>query len=622
MRIIFSFILFTYSSAILAQLNTTIVGNAFDQGGNCFVITPNIQSQSGGVWFNNPIDFADDFSISYQNNFGVNDANGADGMAMVFKGNSNVEIGDVGGGVGYGGLRPSLVIEFDTWQNTDLGDPTWDHIAIIRDGEPNHNNTFTSLTDIIEASSTSLNIEDGLNHDIRIEWIADIQTLSVYFDCVLRTSLTLDIKDDVFSGDNTIFFGFVGSTGGASNLHQVCFNDVTFVDNLILQDQTICLGESIMFDATVPNGVAYTWTPTTGVSNSSIANPVFTPNITTTYTVMIENVCGETRPETVTITVNPILITPTFNQVPPICNGDTMLPLPTVSNEGIAGTWSPAIDNTVTTEYTFTPNPRECGTTQTMTIVVNENPNFILQDEYFLCFNAEGSIEDQVTIDTGLTTPNYNFTWLLNNVPLPGENEGRLMPFTEGTYEVRVQNSISSCETNNTTLVIGLVEPEFDINVTSDVFLDNQIIEIFPISNGVFEYKLDNGTWVDNPIFENVAIGEHTVYVKDIRGCIESSQTIFVIGYPKFFTPNGDGTNETWNIKAPTGPNNFLTSAEIFVYNRYGKLLKQLNPIGEGWTGLYNGKTMPADDYWFVINYFEPNSGERKQFTGHFTLKR
>lgn len=94
------------------------------------------------------------------------------------------------------------------------------------------------------------------------------------------------------------------------------------------------------------------------------------------------------------------------------------------------------------------------------------------------------------------------------------------------------------------------------------------------------------------------------------------------MGYPKFFTPNNDGYNDTWNIVAPTRPINYLASARIFIFNRFGKLLKELNPSGEGWKGIYNGVTMPSDDYWFIVEYTEPNSDVRKQFKSHFTLKR
>eukprot|EP01036_Dinobryon_divergens_P025970 gene25970-34570_t len=75
-----------------------------------------------------------------------------------------------------------------------------------------------------------------------------------------------------------------------------------------------------------------------------------------------------------TITVNTDSSTiPTFTPIAPICIGTTLSPLPTTSNNGIIGTWSPALSNTVTTTYTFTPNAGQCATTTTMTIVVNPN---------------------------------------------------------------------------------------------------------------------------------------------------------------------------------------------------------------------------------------------------------
>ncbi|MEQ3665458.1 T9SS type B sorting domain-containing protein, partial [Olleya sp.] len=61
-----------------------------------------------------------------------------------------------------------------------------------------------------------------------------------------------------------------------------------------------------------------------------------------------------------------------------------------------------------------------------------------------------------------------------------------------------------------------------------------------------------------------------------------------------------------------------------YIFDRYGKLLKQLSPSGLGWDGTYNGNPMPTSDYWFTVEYREPNdtSNTRKQFKAHFTLKR
>ena len=92
-------------------------------------------------------------------------------------------------------------------------------------------------------------------------------------------------------------------------------------------------------------------------------------------------------------------------------------------------------------------------------------------------------------------------------------------------------------------------------------------------------------------------------------------ETIFI---PSAVTPNGDGRHDTWNILGiDTQP-----SAKIYIFDRYGKLLKQLNPEGSGWDGTFNGNRMPTSDYWFTIIYDEPLNGQRKEFKAHFTLKR
>ncbi|MEH1009477.1 T9SS type B sorting domain-containing protein, partial [Winogradskyella sp. ECml5-4] len=98
--------------------------------------------------------------------------------------------------------------------------------------------------------------------------------------------------------------------------------------------------------------------------------------------------------------------------------------------------------------------------------------------------------------------------------------------------------------------------------------------------------------------------------------CGLTTEPKFVIDYPLYFTPNGDGKNETWNIEG------IGSSAKIYIFDRYGKLLKQLSPDGNGWNGTYNGNALPTSDYWFRVEYNEPITNERKEYKAHFTLKR
>jgi gliding motility-associated-like protein len=103
-----------------------------------------------------------------------------------------------------------------------------------------------------------------------------------------------------------------------------------------------------------------------------------------------------------------------------------------------------------------------------------------------------------------------------------------------------------------------------------------------------------------------------------VRGCGEKVYEIYIIDYPRFFTPNGDGFNDIWNISGlPTDLN-----SKIYIFDRFGKLLKEISPSGYGWDGTFNGQQMPTNDYWFIVKYSDLITGELKEFRSHFTLKR
>jgi gliding motility-associated-like protein len=112
--------------------------------------------------------------------------------------------------------------------------------------------------------------------------------------------------------------------------------------------------------------------------------------------------------------------------------------------------------------------------------------------------------------------------------------------------------------------------------------------------------------------------------VWDVRGgaaygCDEFMITpIDIIDYPHYFTPNGDGINDNWNIWGLSAQLN----AKIYIFDRYGKLMKQISANGPGWDGTFNGHLMPADDYWFTVDFMETATLTPKQFKAHFSLKR
>ncbi|TJY37428.1 T9SS type B sorting domain-containing protein [Pontimicrobium aquaticum] len=221
-------------------------------------------------------------------------------------------------------------------------------------------------------------------------------------------------------------------------------------------------------------------------------------------------------------------------------------------------------------------------------------------------------------MDTGLSTVNYSFEWRLNNAIIPGAINSSYLAAQSGDYSVTVTNTTTNCQRIANTIVFESEPPVITTTVTSQAFANNHIIEVEALGNGNYEYSLDNGLWQDDNIFENVSLGEHLITVRDKNGCGFASDTVTVMDYPKFFTPNGDGYNDTWNI---TGIDAQL-NAQIFIFDRYGKLLKQLSPNGNGWNGTFKGYNLPAADYWFTVKYIEPSSGAEKEYSAHFSLKR
>ncbi len=365
----------------------------------------------------------------------------------------------------------------------------------------------------------------------------------------------------------------------------------------------ICIGDTVSLPTTSLNNIIGTWSP--AIDNTTTTTYTFTPNI---------GQCATTQ--ALTIIVNQPTV-PLFNIVTEICEGEPLNPLPTISLNNIIGTWSPALNNTTTTTYTFTPNEDECSSLFSITIDVNPKPIIDFEDYYAICSNSENTEITNPIIATNLSTTEYLFEWT-NEIGVIVGTDSFYQPSLSGIYNLKVTNLSSGCISLYSTEVFEGSPPELNIIQTSSPFSENGIIEVIAIGNGSYEYSLDNGPWQDSSLFTNVVSGNHIITTRDKQGCGYSSIEICLIGYSKFFTPNGDGFNDNWTIKGSS----CLSYAVIYIYDRFGKLLKQLNINSLGWDGTFNGEKLPVNDYWFVIKYLEPNTTILKEFKGHFTLKR
>jgi len=290
-RRILSILLLLLSASALAQLN--VVGDAVALGGDCYRLTENIGTQQGAAWSNCTIDVSQTFTMDFTVYLGNNNG-GADGIAWVLQ-----QVGPLaenpsnGGGIGYNAdppfFLPSLIIEFDTWQNGGQGDPSFDHVALQRDGSNNHNgeNCISGCPpNTIQASATNINIEDGQDHDVHIEWDPVTQQLTMDFDGQERINANVDLVGDIFAGDSQVYWGFTGSTGGANNDQYFCvvstsFSSETWIPDLTLDPPppyALCPGETETITASVPSG-GVAWTSTgTATLTAGIGNHVVEAN--------------------------------------------------------------------------------------------------------------------------------------------------------------------------------------------------------------------------------------------------------------------------------------------------------------------------------------------------------
>lgn len=346
----------------------------------------------------------------------------------------------------------------------------------------------------------------------------------------------------------------------------------------------------IISSNTIP--ISGTWSPS-NINSNIIGQSIYT------FTAN-QNQCVANTTFLHSITVNQT-ITPDFNNINPICEG---LPPPVLDNtspNGIIGNWSPnIINNSVSGNYTFTPTINGCKATQTLfiSIIPKKVPDF---ENFTICKGDTNAI-------LSLTSPNgIQGTWIPSIIDY--NNSGSYI-FTPNSNECATSKTIQ-ININDFTM------QDFSYTVTNN-FSNNPTITVVSNSNGNYLYSLDNGVFQESQIFENILGGEHFLTIIDIDNCNKTYviSNIQVFSFPNFFTPNGDGFNDYWNIIG----NTHLVNMKIYLFDRFGKFLKQTNPQNQGWDGNYNGRPLPSSDYWFKIEYIE--NGINKQFYSHFTLKR
>jgi gliding motility-associated-like protein len=285
------------------------------------------------------------------------------------------------------------------------------------------------------------------------------------------------------------------------------------------------------------------------------------------------------------------------------------------------------------------PNPFTVNTTQTVTVVVENADNTTCPFTKTIVFTVNPTPKIYLTgndlvctipitkriLDAGLydgsPITDYDYTWTYNNSPLLDSNQMPVTTYTAeiydpGTYTVEVKNKITGCPKTRTITVVSSIRATILPPTVIDLTDDNTVT-INVTGNGNYVYSLDSeeGPYQESNVFYDVPANIYTVWVKDLNGCGISDASFNVLGAPKFFTPNGDGYHDTWNIRGVSA--NFNDDSIIYIFDRYGKLLTKITPLGPGWNGTFNGELMPATDYWYTVKFEDGRS-----IKGHFALKR
>jgi len=274
-------------------------------------------------------------------------------------------------------------------------------------------------------------------------------------------------------------------------------------------------------------------------------------------------------------------------------------PLPTIYQNTVA--WSQTILVRVENKLNTL-----CYSETSFDLIVNELPQINLENNYFLCDLLPSLY---IATDTNFDTWKWTFeedSVISNSFEVNIEDAGKY------TLQVtKITNGIS-CENSFSFKLVRSVLPKIEAVKIQDIS-DNNYIEIITSGDGDFEYAIDGLNFQDEPVFQNLLGGVYDVQVRDKKGCGVATKEIVLVDYPKFFTPNNDGFNDYWQIQ---GIEKF-PNAIIYIYDRFGKLLKQLTHNDLGWDGTWNGQQLFASDYWFTVDL-----GNGRSFKGHFTLKR
>jgi gliding motility-associated-like protein len=376
-----------------------------------------------------------------------------------------------------------------------------------------------------------------------------------------------------------------------------------------------CDSGSLTLEASSNLGTIHWYENETGGSSIATGTTFATPNISksTTYYIQTEYAtCEKYSTRTpITATIYNIPVITTTNSRFTLC-GPGNVTMDAQTTEGTIYWYSEPTGNSliavgtsltrnISTNTTFyieaVNNKCTTGARFPVEVVVYNLP-IVPNEDLAICKS------NKLTIDAKISEKGMTYLWST------GEQTQTIEISNVGIYTVDITRAApESCTVRKTITVVENPAPKIEkVNID-----ETKVTIILKVPESYYEYSIDGVNYQSSNIFPKAPSGNQTAYVREINSCNVDSKSFTVIIYPKFFSPNNDGQNDVWEIKEMKD----YPNSRLEIYDRYGKLLKQLNSSNTGWNGTFNGLNLPADDYWFTLKL-----EDGREAKGHFTLKR
>jgi gliding motility-associated-like protein len=377
-------------------------------------------------------------------------------------------------------------------------------------------------------------------------------------------------------------------------------------------DTAICTGTTIQLATTVVNGSAYSWSPATGLSSTTVVSPSASPTSTTQYILTVNPGALCTATDTVAITVNPLPGLAVSNDTI-ICAGGTGQIIAT-SAGNVTYSWSPSAGLSSTT----VPNPLASpAATTKYFITVTDNNQCVSVDSVLVNVNPQpvfGVTPTTANICIGghvtaAASGGNAYQWYPTaGVADPSAASTTLSPAATTAYQVIITNS--TCKITDTVETVVTVTTKPDITVSKSNDIDCIVGQATLTATGGNQYTWSPATGLDNPysptpLASPLQTTTYYVTVSKGGGCTATDSIQLKVltdvqnGYylASVFTPNGDGHNDCFGVKLWGG----IKTIDFSVYNRWGVRVFHTNNPSDCWDGAYNGQPQPPGTFVYQI---------------------